>query len=147
TYAGPTVESAENAAGPMLGRLHRDGIDGIFAVNESSATGLLKAMRAADLNKIHVVAFDISAPLRRAIEEGEVDGTVVQDPYRMGYLGVWFLVQNLEGYDATSDGQKDVSTGETMVTKENLKTKEIEGLFMEESQKQRTIETPTLKKR
>src|SRR6185437_15583402 len=85
-YAGSTVESAEKAAGPMLTRLQaKGGIDGIFAVNESSATGLLNALRSAGLNKqVHVVAFDISAPLRRAIEEGEVDGTIVQDPYRMG---------------------------------------------------------------
>ena len=37
---------------------------------------------------------------------------MVQDPYRMGYLGVWYLVQHLEGYDAASDGKKDVGTGE-----------------------------------
>jgi ribose transport system substrate-binding protein len=147
-YAGSTVESAEKAAGPMLNRLHDKGIDGIFAVNESSATGLLNALRSAGLNKqIHVVAFDISAPLRLAIENDEVDGTIVQDPYRMGYLGAWFLVQHLEGYDATSDGKKDVSTGEFLVTKENLKSKESEGLFDPATQKTRKIETPALKKK
>jgi ribose transport system substrate-binding protein len=145
-YAESTVESAENRAGPMLTRL-RDKIDGIFAVNESSATGLLNALRREGLNKkVRVVAFDISAPLRRAIEEDEVDGTVVQDPYRMGYLGVWYLVQQLEGYNVAPDGQKDVSTGENMVTKDNLKTKEIEGLFTPDLQKERTIETPKLTK-
>jgi ribose transport system substrate-binding protein len=148
-YAGSTVESAEKAAGPMLTRLQAKGaIDGIFAVNESSATGLLNALRSAGLNKqVHVVAFDISAPLRRAIEEDEVDGTIVQDPYRMGYLGVWYLVQYREGYDAASDGKKDVSTGEYLVTKDNIKTKEIEGLFTPAVQKERKIETPELKKK
>ncbi len=147
-YAGSTVESAEGRAGPMLTRLRAKGaIDGIFAVNESSATGLLNALRSASLNKqVHVVAFDISAPLRRAIEEDEVDGTIVQDPYRMGYLGLWFLVQHLDGFDAASDGKKEISTGEYLVTKENLKTKEIEGLFTPDIQKERTIETPMLKK-
>ena len=62
TYAGSTVESAEKAAGPMLGRLRDKGIDGIFAVNESSANGLLNALRSQELiKKVHVVAFDISA--------------------------------------------------------------------------------------
>src|SRR5207253_1777978 len=81
-YAGPTVESAEKAAGPMLQRLQAKGaIDGIFAVNESSATGLLNALRSAGLTRqVDVVAFDISAPLRRAIEEDELAGTIVQDP-------------------------------------------------------------------
>jgi ribose transport system substrate-binding protein len=148
-YAGSTVESAEKAAGPMLTRLQAKGaIDGIFAVNESSATGLLNALRSAGLVKqVHVVGFDISEPLRRAIEQDEVDGTIVQDPYRMGYLGVWFLVQHLEGNDATSDGKKDVSTGEYLVTKENIKTKDIEGLFNKDLQEQRKIETPALKKK
>ena len=133
----------------MLTRLQAKGaIDGIFAVNESSATGLLNALRSADLNKkVRVVAFDISAPLRRAIEEDEVDGTVVQDPYRMGYLGVWYLVQHLEGNDATSDGKKDVSTGENVVTRDNLTTEEIKGLFTPDLQGKRKIETPALKKK
>jgi ribose transport system substrate-binding protein len=148
-YAGSTVESAEKAAGPMLARLEaRGGMDGIFAVNESSATGLLNAVRSAGKSKqVHVMAFDISAPLRRAVEEGEADGTIVQDPYRMGYLGVWYLVQHLEGYDAASDGKKDVSTGETVVTKDNLSTEEIKGLFTPELQDKRKIETPALKKK
>ncbi len=146
-YAGSTVESAEAAAGTMLTRLEGKGIDGIFAVNESSATGLLNAMRSHSLTgKVRLVAFDISAPLRDAIENGEVDATVVQDPYRMGYLGVWYLVQQLEGYNVQPDGKKDVSTGEYLVTKENLKTKEIEELFTPELQKGRTVETPALKK-
>jgi ribose transport system substrate-binding protein len=147
-YAGPTVESAEKAAGPMLTRLDAKGaIDGIFAVNESSATGLLNALRSAGMSKrVHVMAFDISAPLRRAVEEGEADGTIVQDPYRMGYLGVWYLVQHLEGYDAASDGKKEISTGENVVTKENLNREEIKGLFTPELQEKRKIDTPALKK-
>jgi ribose transport system substrate-binding protein len=146
-YAGPTIESAETAAGTMLQRLRtKGGIDGIFAVNESSATGLLNALHSGENKQIHVVAFDISAPLRRAIEKDEVDGTVVQDPYRMGYLGVWYLVQQLEGYNVQPDGKKDVSTGEFLVTKDNLTTKAIEGLFTPELQKERTVETPHLTK-
>lgn len=147
-YAGSTIESAESAATPMLQRLQaKGGIDGIFAVNESSATGLLNALHASELNKkVRVVAFDISAPLRRAIEQDEVSGTVVQDPYRMGYLGVWYLVQQLESHNVRPDGKKDVSTGEFLVTKDNLTSKAIEGLFTPELQKERTIETPELTK-
>jgi ribose transport system substrate-binding protein len=147
-YAGSTIDTAEKAAGPMLTRLEPKGIDGIFAVNESSATGLLNALRSAGLEKqVRVVAFDISDPLQQAIEMGRADGTVVQDPYRMGYLGVWYLVQHLEGYDAASDGKKDISTGEYLVTKDNLNTDEIKGLFKDTEQAKRKIETPVLKKK
>src|SRR5262249_24101271 len=63
-YAGATVDTASQAAGPLLTRL-KDNFDGIFAVNESSATGLLNAMRSLGMNrKVRFVAFDSSAPLR-----------------------------------------------------------------------------------
>jgi ribose transport system substrate-binding protein len=147
-YAGATVETATQAAGPLLTRLTKDGFDGIFAVNESAATGLLNSMRSLGMNKkVRFVAFDSSEPLRQAIREGDVDGTIVQDPYRMGYLGVWVLVQHLEGYEVSPDGKKALGTGETVVTKDNLDSPEVQGLFNPEVQKTRKIETPTLPRR
>lgn len=120
-YAGATVDSARNVAGPLLNNLHDQGIDGIFAPNESSASGMLNALRSLRLNKqVKLVGFDSSEFLLDALREGDVDGLVVQDPYRMGYLGVWTLVQHLEGYDVTPDGKKVQSTGEYLVTRDNL---------------------------
>jgi ribose transport system substrate-binding protein len=145
-YAGDTVEKAEKVAGPLLRQFH-DKADGIFAVNESSTMGLLNAMRAQGLlKKIHVVGFDASKELLQAVEEGDVDGLVVQDPYRMGYLGVWVLVQHLEGYDVSAGG-KDLSTGENMVTRDNLKDEKTRQLFDKDVQKKRSLELPKFKKK
>lgn len=147
-YAGATVETAAQAVGPLLTRLTKDGFDGIFAVNESSATGLLNSMRSLGMNRqVRFMAFDSSEPLRQAIQEGDVDGTIVQDPYKMGYLGVWMMVQHLEGYNVSPDGKKEYGTGEVVVTKENLDSPEVQGLFNPEVQKSRKIETPTLPRR
>lgn len=143
-YAGATTDSAEREAGPLLTRLQSQGIDGIFTPNESSTNGMLNALRNQGLNqKVKLVGFDSSEPLLQALEEGNVHGLIVQDPYRMGYLGVWTMVQHLEGYDVTPDGKKTQSTGENVVTRENLQTPEIRGLFDPEAQKKRTIQTPT----
>src|SRR5262249_54490959 len=91
-YAGATVDSAQAKAGPLLIRV-KGQVDGIFAVNESATNGLLNAMRTQELNgKIRLMGFDSSEPLLQAVKEGDVDGLIVQDPYRMGYLGVWTLV-------------------------------------------------------
>jgi ribose transport system substrate-binding protein len=118
-YAMATVETATAAAGPLLSRLGEQ-IDGIFAPNESSAAGMLSVLRSLRLNKkVRLVGFDSSEQLLQAVREGDVDGLIVQDPYRMGYLGVWTVVQNLEGVDVRGDG-KDLSTGENVVTKENV---------------------------
>ena len=43
----------------------------------------------------------------QALAEGDLDGLIVQDPYRMGYLGVWTMVQYLEGYNVAPDGKKE----------------------------------------
>ncbi len=117
-YSGATVDTAQAAAGPWLIRI-KDNVDGIFAVNESATSGLLNAMRSQGLNKkIHLMGFDSAEALLDAVEQGDVDGLVIQDPYRMGYLGVWTLVRHLEGDDVSAGG-KDLSTGEYLVTKDN----------------------------
>jgi ribose transport system substrate-binding protein len=145
-YAGATVDDAKKNAGPLL-IAHKDKLDGVFAVNESSATGMLIALRSQGLSgKVRFVSFDSSEPLLQAIREGDVDGTVVQDPYRMGYLGVWVLVKHLEGYDVSAGGT-DLGTGEYVVTKDNLDSETTRALFDPDSQARRTIEKPSLHKK
>src|SRR5262249_36088190 len=120
-YAGATIDSALAVAQPLLNGLADQGIDGIFAPNESSATGMLKALQSLRLNeKVHLIGFDSSEPLLQAVHDGDIDGLIVQDPYRMGYLGVWTMVQHLEGVDVAPDGQKELNTGETVITRDNL---------------------------
>ena len=140
-YAGATKDSAMKEAGPLINRL-RDEIDGIFAVNESSASGMLETLRSQGLNKkIHLMGFDTSDPLLQAIADGDIDGVIAQDPYRMGYTGVWTVVHRLRGYDVNPPGsQKSLSTGEYVITKENLNDKATRELFRPELQVQRTIE-------
>jgi ribose transport system substrate-binding protein len=145
-YAGATVDSAEKEAGPLLTRLGKEA-DGIFAVNESSTSGMLNALRSQGLNKkITLMGFDTSEPLLQAIREGDLIGTIAQDPYRMGYLGVWVCVRHLEGDDVKSDGL-ELSTGEYVVTKENLETDATRELFTPELQAKRVIKTPSYKKK
>jgi ribose transport system substrate-binding protein len=147
-YAGVTVDSAEREAGPLLSRLRGQQIDGIFAPNESSATGMLNALRSQGLlGKVQVVGFDSSEPMLQAITEGNLDSSVVQDPYMMGYLGVWTMVQHLEGHDVCPDGKKEMSTGEYLLTKENLNDLATRERFDAELQKKRTIQPPTYPKK
>src|SRR5262249_38596185 len=127
-YAGATTDLAEREFGPLLNSLRDEGIDGIFAPNESSTNGVLNVLRNQGMRKkVRVMGFDSSEPLLQALEEGDLDGLIVQDPYRMGYLGVWTLVHHLEGYDVTADGKRQ-STGETLITRQNLKDDRTRGL-------------------
>src|SRR5262249_27861832 len=118
------------------------------APNESSATGMLKALQSLGMNKkVHLMGFDASPPLLEAVANGDIDGLVVQDPYRMGYLGVWTMVQHLEGYDVTPGGDKEQGTGEYVVTRDNLDDPRTKERFDPALQAQRKIETPTYKKK
>ena len=146
-YAGATVDTAETAAAALLNSLQKERIDGIFAVNESSTTGLLNVMRTRELNgKIRLMGFDSSRPLLRALKEGDVDGLVIQDPYRMGYLGVWIVVHSLEGYDV-SPGGKTLSTGEYLVTRDNVDSEEVRNKFDPAFQEKRTIKVENYRKK
>jgi ribose transport system substrate-binding protein len=69
--------------------------------------------------------FDASPPLVDALRAGRIQGLVVQNPYRMGELGVRTLVDRLE----EKAGEPKISTGERMVTPENMTDPEIERLL------------------
>ena len=145
-YAGATVDSAQAAAGPLLGRVG-DSAHGIFASNESATAGMLNAMRSQKRNgKIVLMGFDQSGPLLQAVKEGDVAGLIVQDPYRMGYLAVWTLVRHLEGDDVSAGG-KNLSTGEYLVTRDNIDEISTRERFDPALQEKRKIPVPTWKKK
>jgi ribose transport system substrate-binding protein len=147
-YAGATEDSAMREAGPLLNRLRDKQIDAIFAPNESSAAGMLASLRSLQLNKkVKLVGFDSSAPLVDALREGDVEALILQDPYRMGYLGVWMLVQYLEGYDVCPDGKQVQSTGENVITRANIDDVTTRQLFDPELQASRKIEVLTYTKK
>jgi ribose transport system substrate-binding protein len=153
-YAGATRDSAARVAGPLVQR-YRDEVDAIFAPNESSASGVLDVLRSQGLNmagtgtrKVHLMAFDSSKPLLQAIEDGDVDGSIIQDPYYMGYLGVATLVRNIQGFDVNHDRtQLDQSTGEYLVTKENVRSVATLEKFDPEYQKARKMVLPSFPRR
>jgi ribose transport system substrate-binding protein len=71
------------------------------------------------------VGFDASPPLIEALAAGSLQGVVVQNPYRMGDMGVRTLVEHIRGKSVESK----ISTGETLVTPENMNDPEIKTLL------------------
>ncbi len=137
-YAGATRDSAMRTAGPLVLRF-KDEADGIFAPNESSATGMAEVLKSQGYNKkILVMGFDASKPLLDMIREGDIIGSILQDPYRMGYISTWYCVQALRGQDVNNHGRDmSESTGEYLVTKENLDSDFVRGLYDPVAQAQR----------
>lgn len=125
-YGGATRETAYQAAQNLLNR-HGRNVQGIFCPNESTATAMAKALR--DLGRaggrVKMVGFDASSQLVNDLGRGDVQGLVVQNPLRMGYLGVLTVVTHLRGEKVESR----LDTGVTLVTKENMAQPEIRELL------------------
>ncbi|MFI5356005.1 MAG: substrate-binding domain-containing protein [Opitutales bacterium] len=116
-HAGPTRDTAYRAAQNLLNRFGHE-VDGIFAPNESSATGMLLALRDAGLagGRVKFVGFDSGAQIVAALGSGDIQGLVLQNPFKMGYLGVKTIVASLRGQPVA----KDIDTGCELVTQENM---------------------------
>ena len=129
-YGGATTETAYKAGENLLAPLKtKDGgltIQGIFCPNESSTFGMLRALQDGGLaGKVYFVGFDSSTKLVEALRKGEIDGLVLQNPMRMGYLGVRTMVEHLRGQPV----EKRVDTGVTLVTRQNADDPAIRDLL------------------
>jgi ribose transport system substrate-binding protein len=115
-YAGATRDTAKSAAENLLNRFGGE-IDGMFTPNESSTAGALLALEdAGKAGKIRFIGFDSSRLFVQAMRDGKLDGVVVQNPFRMGELGVMTLVAHLRGKPVN----KRIDTGVTFITPANL---------------------------
>jgi len=122
-YAGPTISSAQDASMNLIDKIRE--ADGIFCPNESSTQGMILALRQTGLaGKKKFVGFDTSPFLLTALNRGDVQGLVAQNPSRMGYLGVATAVKHLRGEKV----EQTIDTGCVLVTKENRNTPEVEAV-------------------
>jgi ribose transport system substrate-binding protein len=93
-------------------------LDGVFCPNESTTFGMLRALEDAKRTKqVRFVGFDASAKLVAALDQGDIQGLVVQDPFAMGERGVRAVVAKLDGAPV----EPRIDTGATVVTAENRK--------------------------
>jgi ribose transport system substrate-binding protein len=123
-YAGPTQESAQQAADNLLAR-YKD-MDGIFCPNESSTVGMLMSIKSHNLaGKVKFVGFDSSEKLVTALKAGEINGLVLQNPMKMGELGVKTAYKVLKGEKV----DPRVDTGVSFVTKDNMDQPDMKALI------------------
>lgn len=131
-YAGPTRETAYQASQNLLNR-HGGEVNGIFCVNENSTVGMTKALQ--DLGKaggkVKMVGFDSGTQSVQDLKNGDLQALVVQNPMRMGYLGVLTLMKHLKGERV----EQRIDTGVVLVTKENMEQPEIKELIYPEYDK------------
>ena len=113
TKAGYTVvdeqhgdSSKDKAYGIMVDYLAKYGTDlaAVFCENDQMALGAAAAIDEQGLTgKILVYGFDGNDDAVAAIKEGTMAGTVAQDPYGMGQLGVELAYQATSGSELVGD--------------------------------------------
>lgn len=125
-YAGPTRETAYQASQNLLNRFGKE-VNGIFCVNENSTIGMTKALREIGRagGDVKMLGFDAGSQSIKDMENGDVQGLVVQDPLRMGYEGVMTMMKQLGGETV----ERRIDTGVVMVTSENMKEPEVHALL------------------
>jgi ribose transport system substrate-binding protein len=129
-YGGATTESAYQASENLLAPLRTpDGglrIGGIFCPNESTTFAMLRALEDGGLaGKVKYVGFDSSDRLVKGLQNGYIQGLVLQDPINMGYLGVKIMVAHLRGEKV----EKRIDTGSEVATPENMNDPRMKNLL------------------
>lgn len=95
-----------------------DAMVGLFAYNPPACLAALKSQ--GKIGKIKVVGFDESDDTLQGIKDGNVQGTVVQNPYEYGYQSVKVLVSLLNGDNSVIPEGKFVDIPARTITKENV---------------------------
>jgi ribose transport system substrate-binding protein len=114
-YLGTTPELSLEKAQQVI-NAYGDQIDGIFAVCEPNATGVLGALEDAQLDgKVVFIGFDPSPHMAQALVDDKMQGIVLQDPVTMGYTAVKTMVAHLRGEEV----EKRINTGEYIATTDN----------------------------
>jgi ribose transport system substrate-binding protein len=124
-YAGPTRDAAKRLSENLLNQ-YGDNLQGIFTSNESSTAGMLLALQdIARAGKITFIGFDSNQTFIEAMHNGQLNAFVVQNPFKMGYLGVKTMVDHLAGRPI----ENRIDTGVTLVTTENMHAPDITELL------------------
>jgi ribose transport system substrate-binding protein len=126
---GNRVANNEEAQGMSLtaDMLTKDSdLAGVFADNAQMGTGAGAAIVEKKLgSKFCLVAFDADAGELEHLKDGSIYALIIQDPYMMGFAGVWY------GYAAAHGARlpKFVDTGVGAVTKANMTDPAFAGLL------------------
>ena len=101
-------------------------INMVAGLNEYSAVGAARAIKDLNLKgRIRVVGTDSSLEEIQLLEEGIFEGIIIQNPFKMGYMGVEATVKLLNGERIL----KNIDSGCELITRENVYSEENQKLL------------------
>jgi ribose transport system substrate-binding protein len=112
----PAYSDRERAFTVMQNQLQKGDVDGVFAGNDDSAEGALRALQQNG-KKALVMGVDGNASAKESVRDGGLFGTVAQLADQMGYLGVKYGLESAGGNPPAS---KSIDAGKEVITKANV---------------------------
>ncbi|MFF3904732.1 substrate-binding domain-containing protein [Streptomyces sp. NPDC001848] len=106
--------------GAVAAQLRQDpSIDEVVTLGAQFALGAVKSVQQAG-SRARVATFDLNTDLVRAVQDGDVQFAVDQQPYLQGYLAVDSLWLYRTNGNVSGGGTAPVLTGPAFVTKANI---------------------------
>lgn len=115
------TEPAEKAISSMYAS-YIDKVDGIICTGYVNAQVLAKTMIEKKEKRVIAIGIDDSKDVLDAIEAGYMYGTMTQNPWGMGYVGVYALKLLKDGYTYKKGTPFFINSGYFLLTKEGLPT-------------------------
>lgn len=101
-------------------------IDLVAGLNEYSAVGAARAIKEKQLqDRIRVVGIDSSLEEIQFLEEGIFEIIVIQNPFKMGYLGIEAAVDILNGKEVP----RHIDSGSKLISNDSVYTEENQRLL------------------
>ena len=117
-----SANSVDKAATIVKSTISNDpSVTGIYGVETNNTQGAITGVQEAGKSgQVHIVGYDTSDPIIKAVQAKQVDGTVAQYPYGEGILGIDSAVILFNGGTVPRQQQ----TPFLMVTPDNVNTPE-----------------------
>ena len=97
-------------------------IAGLIGLWSYNGPAILKAVKTANkVGKIKIVAFDEEEDTLTGVQNGEIDGTVVQQPFEFGYQSIINMSKYLHGDKSFIPANKTIIVPTRLITKDNVK--------------------------
>lgn len=123
-FIGASMGEAYRVVADILER--EESVSAIFSDNEEATRGILQVITEKGLaDRPRFIGFDYNPAIYRALLGGYIDATFIQNPYRMGYVGVSTALQLIQGRKVP----KRIFTEISLVTRENIESPEIRELI------------------
>lgn len=100
-------------------------IKGIYGTNSTAVMYAVNLCEKEEKKDIKIVGFDADNDQIKALEEGKIEGLVLQNPYAMGYASAVASARTI----LEMGNEAEIDSGYAWMTKEGLKDKEMRRLL------------------